>query len=105
MVTVLKDSEACYLFIRVDELGTAGVLSYEMADGWNALNGQSGIYWRLQDATTENVRIPVLKNNRVLISDSVKADTPTATLNFVAYAIQQGKVSNAAEAWSLLGSL
>ena len=53
-VTVEADSEACWLFVKVEETGTFvdGKVTYSIADGWTALTGQPGVYYREVGAVT-----------------------------------------------------
>lgn len=106
-VTVKKDSEACWLFVKVEEEGTfvAGKVTYSIADGWTALTGQTGVYYREVDATTADTDFAVLKDNKVTVSDTltkedIKSITTNPTLTFTAYAVQKDGISTAADAWA-----
>ena len=77
-VTVLKDSEACWLFVKVTETnwpamkesdGQTRKVKYEIADGWNLVDGETDIYFRKVDATTDDTPFYVLKNNKVSVSN------------------------------------
>lgn len=106
-VTVVADSEACWLFVKVDEGGTfvAGKVTYSVADGWTALTGQPGVYYREVGAVTADTDFYVLKDNVVKVSDTLtKKDiediTTKPTLTFTAYAVQKDGIADAATAWS-----
>ena len=80
-----------------------------MADGWTALSGVTGVYYRKVDATTADREFSVLKDNQVKVLDSVtKAQmnqvTTNPTLTVTAYASQYMKNNTesftAAEAWA-----
>ena len=106
-VTVEADSEACWLFVKVEETGTFvdGKVTYSVADGWTALTGQPGVYYREVGAVTADTDFYVLKDNVVKVSDTLTKedikDIPTGpTLTFTAYAVQKDGIADAATAWS-----
>ena len=46
-ITVDKDSEACWLFVKIDEsTNFDDFMTYEVADGWTALPDNAGVYYR-----------------------------------------------------------
>ena len=121
-VTVTAGSEACWLFVKVkeenwptftDANGTKKV-SYSIANGWNALQGQTGVYYREVEAATakEGVYYYILKgdttyaNGVVTVSDTLtkedikKGITTNPTLTFTAYAVQKDGITTAANAWA-----
>lgn len=109
-VTVEADSEACWLFVKVDEVGTfvADKVTYSVADGWTALTGQPGVYYREVGAVTADTDFYVLKDNVVNVSDrltkeDIKGITTQPTLTFTAYAVQKDGIADAATAWSKIG--
>ncbi len=99
-VTVKAGSEACYLFVKVEKVGTFTGMSYAIADGWTEL--ESGVYYRLVDAVTADTSFEVIKGNKITVSsDLTKENIPTAnpTLKITAYAVQQENIADAATAW------
>lgn len=125
-VTVEKGSEACYLFVKVEEsTNLKNFITYGMADGWNQLtdaNGKvvAGVYYREVASTvdaTDDVSFPVIGytnaedvfvENKVLVKDTVtKSDMEALkvqgatqpTLTFTAYAVQKDNIGTAALAW------
>lgn len=109
-VAVEADSEACWLFVKVEETGTFvdGKVTYSVADGWTALTGQPGVYYREVGAVTADTDFYVLKDNVVKVSDTLTKedikDIPTGpTLTFTAYAVQKDGIADAATAWSKIG--
>ena len=109
-VTVKANSEACWLFVKVQEAGTFvnGKVTYSIADGWKPLAGQTGVYYREVDAVTADTVFDVLKDNVVKVSSELtKADiqgiTTKPTLTFTAYAVQKDGIADAATAWSKIG--
>ena len=106
-VTVKANSEACWLFVKVEETGTFvdGKVTYSVADGWTALTGQPGVYYREVGAVTADTDFYVLKDNVVKVSDTltkedIKDITARPTLTFTAYAVQKDGIADAATAWS-----
>lgn len=109
-VTVLKGSEACWLFVKVEKNNKWNdKLSFEIADGWTELTAGSGIYYRsvedLTAATTDQA-FPVLKNDKVTVDNTLtKGEITTGNepkLTFTAYAIQKEGSADAAAAWAKL---
>lgn len=113
VVTVLKDSEDCYLYVELKESDNFDdFMTYEIADGWNQLEGHEGIYYREvnKDVVSENnFAYAVLKGNAVQVKAEVtkqqlevlKEDT-YPTLKIKAYAIQKASMNNALEAWEII---
>lgn len=109
-VTVKANSEACYLFVKVEQTGNFvdGKVSYSIADGWTALEGENGVYYREVAATTADMDFYVLKNNKITVSDKLtKGDiqnlsgaNKTPKLTFTAYAVQQDGITDVADAWA-----
>lgn len=105
-VTVKAGSEACWLFVKVEKSGNFdSFMTFEMADGWNALSGHAGVYYRNVDATNADTGFDVLKDNKVMVLDTVTktmlegAKTNAPTLTFTAYAVQKDGINDAATAW------
>lgn len=106
-VTVKANSEACWLFVKVEEDGTfvEGKVTYAIADGWTALEGQNGVYYREVGAVTADTSFYVLEGNKVTVSanltkDDIKDIATNPTLTFTAYAVQKDNIADAATAWA-----
>lgn len=109
-VTVKKDSEACWLFVKVEEEGTfvANKVTYSIADGWTKGDGTkipANVYYRAVDAVTNDTDFAVLKDNKIYVSEELsKSDIQSISaqpkLTFTAYAVQKEGSNNAAEAWA-----
>lgn len=109
-VTVKKDSEACWLFVKVEEAGTfvANKVTYSIADGWTKGDGTNipaNVYYREVSAVTANTDFYVLKDNKVSVSEDltkeeIKNITTQPTLTFTAYAVQKDGIADAATAWA-----
>lgn len=110
-VTVKEGSEACWLFVKVEESTNPKLdeyITYTVADGWTQLKDASdkeveGVFFRkLENPVTTDVSYNVLDANKVAVKDTVneammEAITgndsdgnakPQPTLTFTAYAIQ-----------------
>ena len=112
-VTVKKDSEACWLFVKVEEEnwptftesdGTRKV-KYGIADGWTALKGETGVYYREVGAVTADTSFDVLAGNVVTVSENltkteVSGITTQPKLTFTAYAVQKDGIADAVTAWA-----
>ncbi len=114
-ITVLADSEDCWLFVKIEEENDFDTfMTYEIADGWTALDGVDGVYYRDVNASNTNQPFTVLKNNNVTVKDTATRDDfedldtdydgtveadEMPTLKFTAYAIQMQSIDNAADAW------
>lgn len=116
-VTVEAGSEACWLFVKIEKSANLDdFITYEVANGWTALDGVEGVYYRAVAATTEDADFAVLANDQVAVKDTVTKDMMDAitagtaaapTLTFTAYAIQQANGTETftpAEAWAKVAS-
>ena len=113
-VTVLAGSEKCYLFVKVAESDNFDTfMTYDMADGWTALTGVNGVFYRVVETSTGNQTFSVLANDKVTVRDTVTKENMNAlkadgaiqpTLTFTAYACQynssNGTSFTAADAWA-----
>ena len=117
-VTVKKDSEACWLFVKVEKAGTfvANKVTYSIADGWTQgddTNIPANVYYREVNAVTADTSFYVLKGNTeypngvVTVSEELtKAEVSSITaesqpkLTFTAYAVQKDGITNVAAAWT-----
>ena len=113
-VTVLADSEKCYLFVKVEKSTNFGTfMTYDMADGWTALTGVNGVFYRVVDTADMGTAYSVLANDKVTVKDTVtkadmdglKANVATQpTLTFTAYAVQLNENNTTeftpAQAWA-----
>lgn len=73
-VGVTAGSEACWLFVKIEESTTLdSFISYSVDEGWNALDGVAGVYYREVSAETAaaGTTYAVLANNQVKVLDTV----------------------------------
>lgn len=107
-VTVKAGSEACWLFVKVEESGTfvADKVTYAIDNGWTPLEGEKGVYYREVAAVTVDTDFSVLEGNKITVKDTLtKGDikdiaATNPTLKITAYAVQQENIADAATAWS-----
>ena len=114
-VTVEAGSEACWLFVKVEEKdwptfkeadGKTAKIDYKIASGWTELEGVSGVYYREVGAVTADTSFEVIKGNLITVSENLTKDevntvvTVQPKLTFTAYAVQKDGVASAAAAWA-----
>lgn len=115
-VTVEPNSEACWLFVKVegtnwsrfpDANGTAKVFySVDVQKGWIALNDHPGVYYREVSAGDAQTGAMYDVNCNVTVSQMLtKAEVNSIAsgtqpqLSFTAYAVQRYSFEDAAKAW------
>ena len=113
-VTVKAGSEACWLFVKIEEsTNLSSYISYTADSGWTALAGVSGVYYREVAASTADQAFNVLANNQVTVKDTVTKAMMDAiedgaaanpTLTFTAYACQTDNVTSPADAWAKINA-
>ena len=107
-VTVKAGSEKCYLFVKVEEKNWLTELTYEIANsnGWQAVPGETSVYYQVVESPAADKVIPVLKGNVVHADTTLtKADIVTdqsklPQLIFTAYAVQHDAIADVAAAWA-----
>ena len=117
-VTVEPNSEACWLFVKVeganwshfpDANGTAKVsYSVDVQDGWTALNNHPGVYYREVSAENAKTGVEYDVNCNVTVSQMLtKAEVNSIAsgtqpkLSFTAYAVQRDGIDDAVRAWEV----
>ena len=118
-VTVLANSEDCYLFVKVEAgANWPSYLHYSIAAGWTQGKGTDGIptnvYYREVSNSTSAQEFYVLAGTTGHANGIVTVDTTLdkatvdqaikdgfqPTLTFTAYAVQKDGSASAAEAWA-----
>lgn len=106
-VTVKANSEACWLFVKVTgSTNLKDFITYAIAEGWTALSGVDGVYYREVPASAADQTFSVLADNAVTVKSDVTktmletAKTDAPTLTFKAYAIQKDHFATADAAWA-----
>lgn len=110
-VTVVGGSEACWLFVKVQESDNLDRYIEYTVDStvWTALPGVENVYYCEVSASDNNQIFNVLTGNKVTVKDGVtktmmddlnKDDAVQPTLTFTAYACQSAGVTSAADAWA-----
>ena len=123
-VTVMANSEACWLFVKVEEShwpdfkeknGTRKV-SYSVNNGWNVLKNTPGVYFREVSAeeAQKGIDYTVLAGNESCPSGVIKVSQELTkeeinsissygnqpSLTFTAYAVQHAGIDTADAAWA-----
>ena len=115
-ISVLADSEDCWLFVKIDESSDKALsdyVEYAIADGWTALNGAAGVYYREVSNSPNAQTFSVLKDDKVSVKGSVTLEmlqvlnnTNYPKMTFTGYAVQRDMsidaIDSAAEAWALV---
>lgn len=118
-VTVKADSEACWLFVKIEETANLGTfISYTVDSDWTALGtAYPGVYYYngtdLNALLTADKTFSVLANDKVTVKDTVtKADMTglkaegavLPALTFKAYAVQKANIESAQKAWETINT-
>ena len=115
-VTVLAGSEKCFLFVKVvKSTNFDNFMTCTIADGWTALTGVNGVYYREVDTADMGTAYSVLANDKVTVKDTVTkamlnalTEATQPTLTFTAYACQYNSSNNtpftAEAAWAKVGA-
>ena len=107
-VTVRAGSEDCWLFFKAEKTSDFDrYMTYTPAEGWTALPGETGVYYRRVDATAEDLSFPLMEGNKVTVRDTLTEEELRAVsvlpkLTFTAYAIQQEQIVSPETAWAYL---
>ena len=116
MISVLADSEDCWLFVKIEESSDKALsdyIEYAIADGWTALQEAPGVYFRTVDSSASAQTFSVLKEDKVTVKGSVTLEmlqvlnsTNYPKMTFTGYAVQRDMsidaIDSAAEAWALI---
>lgn len=113
-ITVYAGSETTWLFVKLEESANfADFMTYEIAEGWEALTDVPGVYYRKVEKADVDLPFDVLKENRVQVLESVTremlaalTDETKPTLSVTAYAVQYDEtietISKPETAWELV---
>lgn len=110
-VIVKKDSEACWLFCKVETTERFDeCVEYEIDGGWILLDKDSNVYWREVDEVYANTAIRIIKDDLVTVKDSVTEEMLAKLdvnheMKIKAYAIQRSGIDDPEEAWHSLMKL
>lgn len=113
LITVEKGSEANWLFVKITRSDNFNeFMTYEIADGWTIVDGETDVYYREVSFSDENIEFNVIKNNKVTVKgeevtkDKIDALTESTLpkLTITAYAVQKANISSVSEAWGIAKS-
>jgi hypothetical protein len=103
-VTVLKGSEACYVYVKIVENDPSDVINWAIEeDYWTALDGVPGVYYHTQSdlsSSSVDATYSVFEGDKVTVSKDLRqSDTSNPTIAITAYAIQSANTGTAEQAW------
>lgn len=112
IVTLAANSEDAWLFVKLEKSANFDqFLNFSMADGWTALNGVDGVYWRTTQKSDTAQTFGVINENKVTVKPDVTAamlnaltDATRPTLLVTAYAVQKQSMDTPLDAWALVQS-
>lgn len=114
-------SVAAYVFVKITaanwvydsnakaytlKQGDQVAMSWTLADGWIAVDGTSGVFYKEVAAGDNLTDIQIIKNNAITVNgdnvtkENIVAISGNATLTFQGFAIQKDNVGTAADAWA-----
>ena len=110
-VTVVANSEACWLFVRIDEsTNLDDFISYTVASDWTQGDGTNipaNVWCRSVTASTTDQTFSVLTGDKVTVKNTVTktmmdalTDNPRPTLTFTACAVQADGLNTAEAAYA-----
>lgn len=105
-ITVKAGSEACYVFVKVEN-GLAAIIDATtiedqiVAKGWTKLPGVDNVYYKVQDAVTADTKLVVFENFTIK-SEANVADYVDEKIVINGYAIQTDETGTAPQAWAKL---
>ena len=111
-VTFKANSENAWLFVKLEKTANFDdFMTYEIANGWTALQGAPGVYYREVSKAAQDVEFTVIKDDTVTVKGEVTKEMLNALdangasnypqLIVTAYAIQRdSNIATAADAWA-----
>lgn len=104
-VTVMGNSEACYLFVKIDAAFASidsNVSTQITGNGWSPLADETGVYYKTVSASTGNQDFKIIDEFTVSTAAKVEDidDFNNVEATIVAYAIQQSGFDTTAAAWA-----
>ena len=111
-VSIVAGTADCWLFVQLQESTVPRLddyLDYTLAEGWEALPGVPGVYYRHVPGSGEGLSFSVIADNALTVKSGVDQedldklkDTGWPTLTVTAYAMQSAGFEDAASAWAQL---
>lgn len=122
IITFKANSENAWLFVELEKTANFdNFMTYEIADGWTALNGVDGVFYREVSKADSDVEFTVLKGDNAnpygkinvkgeVTKEQLNALDANGTSNYpqlivTAYAVQRDtNITTAADAWAKIPS-
>ena len=107
-VRVAAGSEKCYVFVKVEngiaalEATDNTIANQITANGWTALTGVEGVYYKVVDAATTDTDLTVFSSFKLAVDANSKTEWKGEDIkvNVTAYAIQADGFATADAAWA-----
>ena len=107
-VHVAAGSEKCYVFVKVEngiaalEATDNTIANQITANGWMALTGVEGVYYKVVDAATTDTDLTVFSSFKLAVDANSKTEWKGEDIkvNVTAYAIQADGFDTADAAWA-----
>ena len=114
-VTVKSNSEACWLFIKIEDENntftglTDDIIQWAVKSEWQPLTGVPGVWYIEVSAANAKAGITyeILLDNQVSVNENLTkamindANFKKPTFKFTAYAVQKAHIDSVAEAWTI----
>ncbi len=107
-VTVKAKSDKCWLFVEITKAnGFDHYMSFEMADGWQLLEGHQNVYYMQLEKTDVDTQYSIIKGDILSVYDTVTEEQldsllTVPSLSFKAFAIQHETIDTPVSAWEKL---
>jgi len=110
VVTLAASGVDTWVFVKLEKSANFDqFLQFSMADGWTALDGANGVFWRTALKSDTAQTFGVIRDNAVAVRPDVTAallntltESTRPTLAITAFAVQQPGVGSPSEAWVLV---
>lgn len=117
VITVAKNSENCYLFVKIDKTDNFDeFMEYVILEDWLLLEGTENVYYQEVSKKEDKQEFSVIKDNAVTVKESVtkrmlndldkSGENNFPQLNITAYAVQRDTeidaINTASKAWALI---
>ena len=105
-IVVKAGSEDAWLFVSITEAnGLRSYVDYRIADGWEPLAENPGVYYRSVPKSDTDTAFPVILDGKITVSTTVTKEMLEAIgknpiLTIHAYAVQKQGLDTADEGWT-----
>ncbi len=112
-VIVKANSQACYLFVKVDVANNTfggldgDIVKWSVDASWTKLASADNVWYKEIGVTNTETQYDILSGDKVTVNEKVTKtmindpNFKVPTMTFTAYAVQKANVANAAAAWAI----